>query len=546
MSMPQFDSVQQTEALVDRLLVFRSDFAITILRIFLVSVALSLFLWISIKEICLYWQKRRWLFRLVSTPEGTIIVPSVNAVFVLFATTYVLLHSILTIRAIGFGMRRKPVPNQSLWILLHFIPLYFAAFWQCWSCAYGRIPGSHRYEINWAPASAGARWPPKVLNLFWISAPCLVSIVVTIPAALAAPHWTASAAARAAWMVNCAHEVQATDQCIALVQKIQESVRRFNYFLATGCLLWLVFCMGLSVLYAIIASKLLLGLRKHLAILLHIKHTQELTGMVRLEQVQMTVVSQANPPPDQRHRLFSSAMQPSRHSRGSSVFAVSSPTTSTFFPTISQAFALSSPHPSTPTTSTFFPTISQAFATHEPLGDGRGFDAVLKLFGIQTGLVLAGSTSFGATAGLVGTYLLYVGIDKLNMSLVYTCAFLYFQVFTVGVAAVLVLIDFNLDRSELFITLMHGSYRAYGLDNAGVAPRTWRQRLSDRFQDGRSHHSPAPVLSPSSEEEGTRSDKRKRASSVSDVENVLSGHAPSPAQFRDPLLGRDSFSRREP
>ncbi|KAL9936258.1 hypothetical protein V8E36_005100 [Tilletia maclaganii] len=443
MRLPEFRSVAEARTFVNHLAVFHSDPALNATRLVFASLT-AVFCLVSVARQALFFHQRRaWLFRLIRSPRGTIIVPCVNSIFCLISLKYAVVNTIFSFVEIVAVKRGEPVPCLPLWIVLQFTPLLFALFWQSWASVFVRLPGSHRYELGFRPRAGHYQLHPHALNALWLCVPFVACTICAIPAFEANDYYTQFKRQRLVWLAEYAAQTELSSDLLIGVQEVWSQMRMSVYYLAVAINIGGLCATGVTVIYAVISIRLHVYLRQHLSALLHIKQARELVGGVRLDQCRIIAVSA--PEEDEPPLARDSSQRPYREVVDEDVFGIES------------------------TRSCFFPPVAPNFARFEPLGDGSGFRLVLRLYGIQLAVLIAGS----ASVAIMGLFLGNVIVDRIernSLEGLENAFFLFLQIWTWAFAMMIIVTTWRLNRSESFLALMHGNFYADGLNNAAVGP----------------------------------------------------------------------------
>ncbi|KAE8218421.1 hypothetical protein CF319_g7707 [Tilletia indica] len=443
MRLPNFQTVQDAQDFLDALAMtaYSQSARFRAARVALACIVAMIFITIVTKETRYYARRQRWILRLVHTPEGTVIVPNMTSVFASFGVVFMGLNCTGTCVQLGYMHRNLPTPHLPIWIFFQLIPLWWATFWSSWASSHGRVPGSQRYEL----IQRRSRRPwmkPLASNLVWIAIPILHAILAVIFMVLADVEYEHARKRALITMVELSNAPELSEQLLINIQEIWVLARNCAYWMAVSCLLWFIATFGLTVLYASLSFRLVAKLHEHLSVLLQLKQSREVVGAVRIDLMTTVTVSPSEPMPK---RWFGRVP--------------TFPSTSATVEDDKQELLLASP------TSGLYPTIDGASAKHEPLGDGKGFRRVIWLYGLQSLIVVAGTSLFSVISLFI-TIIVVDAVEVNQLEGIQRTAQLLIQILAAGLGISVIVSNVLLERSHAFLTLMHGTYKAGQIQSA--------------------------------------------------------------------------------
>ncbi|KAE8228306.1 hypothetical protein CF326_g6765 [Tilletia indica] len=427
MRLPIFQSVQEAQDFLDALLIYRHDSVLASARVVFACLVAMVFITIVVKEIRYYARKQRWILRLVHIPDGTIIVPNMTSVFASFEALFMGLNCVSNCVHLGYVNRNLATPHLPIWIFFQFIPLWWGTFWSSWASSHARVPGSQRYELI-QRRSQGPWMKPLATNCVWTAVPILQATSVVVSMALSDVQYEHARKRAIKTTVQLSAAAELSEEQLISIQEIWMRVRNFAYWAAVSCLLWFIATFGLTILYAILSFRLVTKLREHLSALLQLKQAREVVGTVRMDLMTEVTVSSIG-------------------------WAPNLPSTFAMVEESREEVLSASP------TSGLFPTIAAASAKHEPLGDAKGFWRVIWLYGLQRVAVVAGASSF-AILTLVLTIIIVDAAEVNQLERVIERSLLLTQILAAALGVLVIISNVLLERSNAFLTLMHGTYKA--------------------------------------------------------------------------------------
>ncbi|CAD7061732.1 unnamed protein product [Tilletia caries] len=384
MRLPDFQNVQEARDFLNRMFVCHHSAALTAARTAFAGLVAALFITIAARDVWLYAERRRWLLRMVNTPEGVVIVPSITAVWATFGSIYLALNFTEAFVELAYLHQDLPTPHMPLWVILQFIPLVYAIFWASCGSYYGRVPGSRRYEIV---------KPPEL-----------------------------------------------TEEILRSMQELWLQRRQCAEWLAIGTLVVFISSLFYVVVFACLSLRLVIKLHQHLSALLQLKQAREVVGTVRMDCETLVTVS----PTEGRARRWHGMDLDMPLSTAVLVEEKDDALLATTLPGL-------------------FPTVAFNSARHQPLGDGQGFRKVLWLYSLQNSAVVLGTITFAGLL-LAITIRIVDAVEVNNVERLLGMGLLTTQVLAGGLGLLLLACCIVLDRSEAFLTLMHGTYRQGGID----------------------------------------------------------------------------------
>ncbi|KAE8263941.1 hypothetical protein A4X09_0g7096 [Tilletia walkeri] len=390
------------------------------------------FITIVAKEIGYYARRQRWILRLVHTSEGTVIVPNMTSVFASFGAIFLDLNCIGTCVQLGYMHRNLPTPHLPIWIFFQLIPVWWGTFWSSWASSHARVPGSQRYEIQ--RRSQRPWMKPLLSNSVWIALPILHATLAVVFMALSDVEYEHARKRVLITMVELSNAPELFEQQLTEIQEIWVLMRNYTYWMAVSCLLWFIATFGLTVLYASLSFRLVAKLHEHLSVLLQLKQSREVVGAVRMDLMTTITVS----PSETMAKRWLGRVP-------------TSPSATVGYDRPELLLAIP--------TSGLFPTIDGALAKHEPVGDGKGFRRVIWLYGLQSLIVVAGSSSF-AIISLVITSIIVDAAEVNQLDRVERIFLLLIQILAAILGISVIASSILLERSHAFLTLMHGTYKA--------------------------------------------------------------------------------------
>ncbi|CAD6907230.1 unnamed protein product [Tilletia controversa] len=506
MRLPDFQSVPEARDFLDRMMVFRHEASINVVRTVLGCVNAALLIGIATKEVWLYVQRRRWLVRLLYTSDGIVIVPSINAVFASLGCVFLLVNCAFAFVHLRYQRRDLPLPHLPLWQLLQYLPLWVATFWSSWASYHGRVPGSRRYQLL-KRKSRGPSMSPFATNCFWIAMPALLALIILLPALLSSRFYELARSRTIPTLAELSTAQELTEELLVSIQETWLLMRHFAFWLSITCVIWVISALSLSILYAIVSFRLVFKLHQHLSALLQLKHAQDIVGTVRMDCLTLVTVSPTEHAEKRRIRRGAEMLE-------SPVVLLNEER---------DDILLTSP------TSALFPTVNPTSAKHEPLGDGTGFRRVIWLYGLQTISIFVGCIIFAGLA--IGTIVTVSDVEANKLEQVTNIIMVLTQVIATGLGLMLVVCNAFLERSQTFLTLMHGSYRAGGIDGPMCERSTPAAPRSTPATSGRSTPQGDKLSSP----EDGRWPPRSRGK-----EQLLHGSGAAQAGDNQPLASVDS------
>ncbi|CAD6970520.1 unnamed protein product [Tilletia controversa] len=399
----------------------------------------ALFIGSAGREIWLYAQRRRWLLRMVKTPEGMVIVPSITAFWATLGSIYLLVNCSQAFAELAYLHQDLPTPHMPLWVILQFIPLAYAIFWASCGSYYGRVPGSRRYELL-KRESRGPSLSPFAANCVWITIPTLQACIVLIPALLSDALYESTRRNANLKMVEMSTTTELSEELLRSIQELWLQRRHCLEWLAIGTLLWFIFTLCYVAVYASLSLRLVIKLHQHLSALLQLKQAREVVGTVRMDCETLVTVSPTEGRARRWHGIISDM-----------------PLSTVVLVEEKDDVLITSP------TVGLFPNVAPASARHEPLGDGQGFRRVIWLYSLESGIIFLGCAGFGILALSISIVAVdAVELDKMERMVGF--GLLATQLIGAGLGFVILACNVFLDRSQAFTTLMHGRYRSGGID----------------------------------------------------------------------------------
>ncbi|KAK0565270.1 hypothetical protein OC844_001308 [Tilletia horrida] len=433
MRLPDFETVPDAQAFLDKMFIWQHSKAMTVARIVSACLSIALLLVCIGIKIPQYIQKRLWLFRLVQTSRGTIILPCVNALFSVFGSTFLLLNSTFVFLEVSSFDRKspKPIENFVSWMIFHFIPLWCAAYAQAWSNAFGRVPGSRHYELSFHPRFRRDTLSPLATNTLWIASPVVLLSLLAIPTCRSNALYEQARHGREAWLVRFGNASELSDDLLVDIQRIWQDLQQSFCYLTICFILWTVIAMGEAVLYAFLSSRLIRQLHVHLAALLHLKHSREIVPTVRIENITVVTIG----PADKVSGLPLHCKSPER------------------------AHCVSYMNHTTDQRQDvrLFPPVAPGATWHKALGDGHSFQSVLRIYSAQSIIFVVASFLYGAISLTVGL-LLVDALERNEIERLESWGLFLAQMFAFLMGLTLTALEVFLDKSDAFLALMHGDY----------------------------------------------------------------------------------------
>ncbi|CAD6922206.1 unnamed protein product [Tilletia controversa] len=439
MRLPDFQNVQEARDFLNRMFVCHHSAALTAARTAFAGLVAALFITIAARDVWLYAERRRWLLRMVNTPEGVVIVPSITAVWATFGSIYLALNFTEAFVELAYLHQDLPTPHMPLWVILQFIPLVYAIFWASCGSYYGRVPGSRRYEIV-KRESRGPSMSPFAANCVWIIIPTLQVLITLIPALLSDALYESSRRDAILKMAEMSTAPELTEEILRSMQELWLQRRQCAEWLAIGTLVVFISSLFYVVVFACLSLRLVIKLHQHLSALLQLKQAREVVGTVRMDCETLVTVS----PTEGRARRWHGMDLDMPLSTAVLVEKKDDALLATTLPGL-------------------FPTVAFNSARHQPLGDGQGFRKVLWLYSLQNSAVVLGTITFAGLL-LAITIRIVDAVEVNNVERLLGMGLLTTQVLAGGLGLLLLACCIVLDRSEAFLTLMHGTYRQGGID----------------------------------------------------------------------------------
>ncbi|KAE8182117.1 hypothetical protein CF336_g8664 [Tilletia laevis] len=451
MRLPDFENVQEARDFLHDMFVWHHGSILTAARTTFACLVAALFVAVVAREVWLHAHRRRWLLRMVNTPDGVVIVPSITAVWSTFGSIYLALNFTEAFVELAYLHQDSPLPHMPLWVILQFIPLAYVMSWSSCGSHYGRVPGSRRYELL-KRESRGPSLSPFAANCVWIAAPTLQAVILLIPALLSDSLYESTRRDANLKMAEMSSAPELTEEILRSIQELWLQQRHSIQWMAIGTLLWFIFALGYIAMYASLSVRLVIKLHQHLSALLQLKHAREVVATVRMEYSTVVTISSTDGASEHWNGM-------DRDMRYSSFVSVEE----------KDDVLITSPM------NGLFPNVPPASARHEPLGDGQGFRRVIWLYSLHNISVVIGTIVFAVLALAISI----LAVDAVELSRIEPtigCGFLVPQLIGASLGFSIITCNIFLDRSEAFLTLMHGTYRQGGIDMPSS-----RQTTGQRF-----------------------------------------------------------------
>ncbi|KAE8202740.1 hypothetical protein A4X06_0g2461 [Tilletia controversa] len=484
MRLPDFENVQEARDFLNRMFVCHHSPALTAARTAFACLVAVVFIVIAARDVWLYAQRRRWLLRMVKTPEGVVIVPSITAVWATFGSIFLVFNFAQAFVELSYLHQDLPLPHMPLWVILQSIPLVYAIFWASCGSYYGRVPGSQRYEIL-KLESRGPSMSPFAVNCVWIAAPTLQVLITLIPALLSDALYESSRRDAILKMAEMSTAPELTEEILRSIQEVRLErhltgvvavvvaelslsslpqlwlQRRHSVeWLAIGTLVLFISSLCDVIVFASLSLRLIVKLHQHLSALLQLKQAREVVGAVRIECSTLVTVSPAEDKSMRWHGMD-----------------LDTPLSSAILVEKKDDTLLATTLPG------LFPTVAFNSARHQPLGDGQGFRKVIWLYSLQNSAVVVGAITFAGLL-LAITIRIVDAVEVNNVERFLGIGLLVSQVLAGGLGLLLLAFCVVLDRSEAFLTLMHGTYHQGGIDMlTSRKPRGQRLGISKSQDD---------------------------------------------------------------
>ncbi|KAK0565268.1 hypothetical protein OC844_001306 [Tilletia horrida] len=466
MRLPDLEDVPEARDFLNRMVIYHHSPAMTIALLASACINLVILVWLLVRHTRLFAQRRLWLFRALHTSDGVVIMPAINSIFCTFTTGFLLLNSACGVLQFASYRRGEPIRNYPLWILFQFIPLWWAFFAQCWASAFGRVPGSHRYELSLRPSGRGPRVSPLCLNSLWMTLPLVITAAIAVLAGRSNIVYQRVLRQRLMWLQEYGDAAALSDELLTSLQVIWADFRRASYYLAIGFILWAVFTFAAAVLYVTLSFRLVIQLHLHLAALLQVQQSRKLIAFVQIDHATVINVSPSDP-------ILRKSINPVPEVQPAP-FAVPAETDGKR--TDNKLLYMSH----------FFPSVDPSLAVHEPLEDGEVFKKVLTFYSVQVVAFTCGAIGF-TILSIVLSLTLVDHVETNDVASLQGVTYLVASLLAIGAGTMLGICDIFLDKSDAFLALMHG-------DLYIDSNRAYRQSIPMSPAKTEQDHFPTPLL----------------------------------------------------